>query len=199
MKSIFIIVLLVFIFSCKRKEDPITLIPTPPGQVSGVKISKATITNLMIEWTAVKGAAGYKVYEGNFAYYDAKATSFELAGLTGNTLYTFQVSAYNNHGEGPKSLTVSGKTLTPPSPPGVVMGCKVKSVTSSGITWQWSSLADAEGYRLYREGIKVYEGNDMSFEDKGLKPETSYLYQISAYNVNGEGPILHLLAVKTGG
>lgn len=200
MKNIFLLILLVTVFSCKKSNDPVIPTPkTPPEQVTGVTVSKATITSITVEWTAVKGATGYKVYQDNSAYYDAKTTSFEVTNLTGNKQYSFQVSAYNNNGEGSKSLTVSGKTLPAPSPPGVVNGCKVKSVTSSSITWEWESLAAAEGFRLYRGGVKIYEGKDLSFEDKGLKAETTYSYQIVAFNANGEGPKLTLLDTRTSG
>lgn len=199
MKNLYLLTFFFLVISCGKKQEPTPAKPTPPVAVTGVIASKITPTTITLEWTSISGVTGYKIYQNltSNVYYNTTSNTFEITGLTGNTSYTFQVSAINKDGEGPKSTSITVKTTDPPTPPGLVSGFSVKKVTTTAITLEWQAVKDAEGYRVYNNGAKVYEGKDLSFEQVGLKSGTSYSYQISAYNMVGEGTKSTAITAKT--
>jgi hypothetical protein len=61
---------------------------------------------------AASGATSYNVYRNGTKVGGPTGTSYTDSGLSANTTYSYQVSASNSAGEGPKSGTVSVKTGT---------------------------------------------------------------------------------------
>lgn len=71
----------------------------------------------------------------------------------------------------------------------------------SEILLRWTAATDnvgVVGYRIYRAGTLLSSTTDLSFQDTGLKANTSYSYSVSAYDAaSNSSPKSSAVAVKT--
>ncbi|MDO8536603.1 MAG: DUF1080 domain-containing protein, partial [Candidatus Omnitrophota bacterium] len=92
----------------------------------------------------------------------------------------------------------SGTDITPPSVP---QGLKSTTVTDTTIGISWTTSTDnvaVTGYRVYRDNVKVAEGNYLTFSDSGRTANTTYTYAVSAYDAAGnESARSTALPIKT--
>ncbi|MEV0287132.1 MULTISPECIES: cellulose binding domain-containing protein [unclassified Kribbella] len=90
---------------------------TPPGAPTGLS-GTATSSSVSLSWSAASGATSYSVYRNGTKVGSPTGTSYTDSGLTANTTYSYQVSASNSAGEGPKSSSISVTTTTGGGNPG---------------------------------------------------------------------------------
>ncbi|MFD7626052.1 chitinase [Streptomyces sp. NPDC059851] len=84
--------------------------PSVPGAPAGAAVSGRGQDALTLSWDAVSGASGYHVYQDGVRIRSVSAPPARITGLAPSTSYSFQVSAYNAAGEGPRSAPVTGTT-----------------------------------------------------------------------------------------
>lgn len=77
--------------------------PSVPGAPAGAAVSGQSANALTLSWNAVAGATGYHVHQDGVRVQTVSSTSAQISGLAASTSYSFQVSAYNAAGEGPRS------------------------------------------------------------------------------------------------
>lgn len=86
---------------------------------TGVRVTPTGTTTVSISWNEVPGAAGYYLYRSGSSV-EAGAgvgTHASMGGLQPDTTYSFSVAAHSASGKiGPRSASVSAKTLTPSGP-----------------------------------------------------------------------------------
>jgi len=89
---------------------------TPTGLAVSGTPKKDSIS---LVWSAVSGADGYRLYRaasqtGSYSKVgsDIAGTNYTDAGLSSNTTYYYEVSAYNDKGESDKSAAVEAKTVS---------------------------------------------------------------------------------------
>lgn len=70
----------------------------------------------------------------------------------------------------------------PLKPPSMVTAT---ALSAYEVELNWSSVAGAASYNIYRGGINVGSSSTTSFTDSGLSPETTYVYTVTT--VDGEG------------
>jgi len=98
----------------QSKISAITLPETPVGITT-----TTNSTSITINWSAVTGVDGYKIYRSTTSSgtYEEISSSTSISytdiGLTSNTTYYYKIAAYNNGGESSKSDVVSATTLPP--------------------------------------------------------------------------------------
>jgi chitodextrinase len=92
---------------------------------------------------------------------------------------------------GPAGATVSIQFAPDgqaPSAPGSLSG----TTQSSSVQLSWSAATDnvaVAGYRVYRGGVLVGTTSSLSYLDTGLAPETTYAYEVRAFDAAGNvGP-----------
>ena len=170
-----------------------TTAPEPPSTATATAQSDSAIS---ITWSAVAGAAHYKLYrattsEGLFARIgdDIIATDYvDDNGLAANTSYDYQLESCNDNGCSGRSSAVSATTaLAPPPAP------TATAQSDSAISITWSAVVDAMHYKLYRAktsgGPFAQIGGDITGTDyvdaSDLAANTSYYYQLAACNGNG--------------
>ncbi|MEV4806248.1 PHB depolymerase family esterase [Nonomuraea sp. NPDC049421] len=176
--------------------------PTTPGTpvASGVTATGATLT-----WTAStdqggSGLAGYTVYREQGAtdqqLGQSTTNSITLTGLSAGTQYQVYVRARDGAGNlSGNSATVTftttstGGDTTPPTAPS---GLAASGTTASGTTLTWTAATDdtgVTGYRVLRatSGTFAQVGTSAttSFTDSGLTANTTYRYQVRAYDAAG--------------
>ena len=170
-----------------------TTAPEPPSALMAATQSDSAIS---ITWSAVAGAAHYKLYrattsEGLFARIgdDIIATDYvDDNGLAANTSYDYQLESCNDNGCSSRSRAVSATTALaqPPAPTATAQSDSAISIT-------WSAVVDAMHYKLYRAktsgGPFAQIGGDITGTDyvdaSDLAANTSYYYQLAACNGNG--------------
>ena len=164
--------------------------PVSPAVPSGIK-KTVTETSATISWNAVSGAIGYDILF-NGSTYSTTSASRTFTGLTAGGSYTFQIRARNADVAG--AYTSQLTVALPPKAPASV------SATSTGdsVTVSWSQVAGAAGY-IVRCGDNevVMPGTSTSQEFVGLKPLTTYTYQVCSRSVDGAGSYGAAKTIKT--
>ena len=176
-----------------------TPLAPPPGQVAGVTVTLG-VESLIVSWTAVTDANGYKVqWKSGGQDYDATTrqgrvsgadtTSYTIPGLIPGTEYTVRVIATKaGTADGPPSDEATGTPLAPP--PGQVTGVTVTPGVESLIV-SWTAVTDANGYKVqWKSGGQDYDAttrqgrvsgaDTTSYTIPGLIPGTEYTVRVIA-------------------
>ena len=173
-----------------------------PGKTASIKATSQTTSSVTLSWSAVSGAAGYKVYRyspSKKAYVDAgttEGTSLKIKGLYSATEYTFKVVAYGKTSGGKvydSELYTTFKTATCPAKPSSV---KSASQTTSSVKLSWSAVTRATGYNIYRYSpskkayVKAGSTEGKSFTVKSLYAGTKYTFRVVPYIKTSDGTII---------
>jgi hypothetical protein len=129
--------------------------PTPSGYLVVRYPHNATPTAPVNETTYT---AGSTLGVGTVIYAGASNTAATTTGLTPNTIYDFYIYAYNVTGSCPINYNVtsplSGSKQTCVTAP---TASSVSTITTSGFTANWSSVANATGYL-----VSVYSDSNLT-------------------------------------
>ena len=165
--------------------------PAAPYMVTA---ESASSTSINLTWTAVSGAAKYKIYTavtstGTYRYVDeTEYRTYTVNDLVPASTYYFKVSSVDIDGiEGPRS-TYAVATTTMPVP-----AIWAAVLSSDSIRIDWNPVAGATSYLVYRSGTASADytlagaASTTSYTDTGLTPLTTYYYKVSAVTAKGEG------------
>lgn len=152
---------------------------------------------IALEWDAVPGATGYRVFRGlgeNVG--DSFDTKFYARGLEPNKSYSFVVKATANGKEGPASSKKTFKTkaysFSKPSAP-VVSGI---TRTSAKVTTR--PMTGGKSYRWYLNGQLSNVTDAPTWTFSGLRPNTTYRVEVSVDHPNqGPSPRSSVKSFKT--
>lgn len=172
-----------------------TIAPTVPQNLAATAVS-ATQINLAWDASTDSGGgvvAGYHIHRNGVQVASVTGTSYSDTGLTGNTLYSYAVSAFDNAAPANESAQssppVSVTTPVPSDtlPPTVPQSLAATAASSTQVNLSWNASADVgggvvAGYRVYRNGVLVISVTVTSYSDTGLTANTSYSYTVSAYD-----------------
>lgn len=141
--------------------------PSVPGAPAGTAVSGQSASALTLSWNAVGSATGYYVYQDGVRVRTVTggAASTQITGLAASTSYSFQVSAYNAAGEGPKSAPVTGTTTgTDPGPgPG-------PAVPKHALTGYWQNFNNGATVQRISDVSAQYDIIAVSFADATTTP-----------------------------
>ena len=87
---------------------------------------------------------------------------------------TTKVYDRTNHG-----YDLTGQNFASP------LGTKINAYEQE-VRFTWNTLTGIGKYQLWRDGVKIYEGVNTSYNDTGLTRNTTYVYELVALNANGE-------------
>jgi len=170
--------------------------PGAPTNLREVDVQKRSVT---LEWDHPGGRepiAKYRIYRNGVrgAEVDASHQSHIDTGLQASTRYCYFISAVSYNGqESLPSAAIEVETLhddgidEPPSPPS---GLHSMGVTESSVSLMWGASTGDNPiafYKVYRNGIKINEvpGDQTTYADRGLRPDTFYIYSIIAKDSKG--------------
>ncbi|MFB6693467.1 chitinase [Streptomyces virginiae] len=137
--------------------------PGIPGAPAGAAVSGQSANGLTLSWNAVSGASGYHVYQDGVRVQSVSATSAPISGLAPSTSYSFQVSAYNAAGEGPKSAAVTGTTTGGGNPGN-------PAVPKHALTGYWQNFNNGATVQKISDVSAQYDIIAVSFADATTTP-----------------------------
>ncbi len=166
-----------------------TIPPSPPSNLTATVI---TTTSIHLTWTASTdnvGVIGYRIYRDTVQIGTSIGTDFTDSGLSPNTTYTYEVSAFDLSGNesarsSPPLHVTTGADIEAPTPPTNVIG--TPGLTQVFLTWTAST--DNVGvalYLIFRNGLPIGTSTGTTFTDIGLTYNTIYYYEISAFDAAG--------------
>jgi chitodextrinase/regulation of enolase protein 1 (concanavalin A-like superfamily) len=171
--------------------------PPPPSTPTGLAASSVSYNSLTLSWTASTdaggpGIGGYTVFRnGTQVATVTSGTSYADSGLSASTTYTYTVQAFDRTTPTPETSGVSsalGVTTSPPPPPSTPTGLAASAVTATSLTLSWTASSDVGGpgiggYYVFRNGTKIATvTSGTSFADSSLAENTTYQYQVQAYD-----------------
>ncbi len=141
--------------------------PSVPGAPAGAAVSGQSANALTLSWNAVSSATGYYVYQDGVRVKTVTggAASTQITGLAAATSYSFQVSAYNAAGEGPKSAPVTGTTTGTDPGPGPGPG-----VPKHALTGYWQNFNNGATVQKISDVSAQYDIIAVSFADATTTP-----------------------------
>lgn len=167
---------------------------TGPEEVTGVKVVSRAQTAITLDWDAAfdnVGVTGYIVQRNGMTVGTSYTPGFTDQQLTAKTTYTYTVVAFDAVGnQSDPSAPVTATTLVAPdkTPPSTPNGLYASGRNSTVVVLDWSAAKDdmgVAGYTVYRDGRQVGTVVQPGFRDTGLKANTTYRYQIRAYDASG--------------
>lgn len=170
-------------------QNTLSTLVDPPIAGTHIPASSEIVWN----WSVVSGATGYK-WSATNNYASATdvgtATSKTESSLSCNTPYTRYAWAYNACGNSTALTLTQSTTITPSDP---IAGTHL--ATSTQITWSWSTVAGATGYKWsttdnYANATDL--GLITSNTETGLTCNTAYTRFVWAYNSCGNSTALAL-------
>jgi hypothetical protein len=166
-----------------------------------------TSTAVTLNWAPVAGSTGYMVYQNGVALtaVAGSVTTLPITGLLANTGYSFSVAYTNNlvytalasytaaASSLPVAVTTPATTVVAPVVTPVIGGAVVAptptaaSITATGLTLNWTAVAGATGYVVYKNGVMlpVVAGVGTSQVITGLTTKTSYNFRLAYRNAAG--------------
>ncbi|MET9882323.1 glycosyl hydrolase family 18 protein [Streptomyces sp. NPDC006430] len=138
--------------------------PSVPGAPAGAAVSGQSTNGLTLSWNAVSGATGYYVYQDGVRVRTVSGSPAQITGLAAATSYSFQVSAYNAAGEGPKSAAVTGTTTGGGNPN------PNPSVPKHALTGYWQNFNNGATVQKISDVSSQYDIIAVSFADATTTP-----------------------------
>ncbi|MBW4080008.1 LamG-like jellyroll fold domain-containing protein [Paenibacillus sp. S150] len=180
--------------------------PLPP---TNLHASDITDHSLVLGWSASTdnvAVTGYDVLlNGKLAGTVTGDTyEYSFTDLVPDTLYTFKVVAFDKAWNRMPSTEYTAKTLPAldQDPPTAPTGLTASSITTSSLILGWSASADNVGiirYDVIQGGIKVgtVMGDTYSYSLDGLAANTSYTFQVIAFDAAGNDAASEKYTIKT--
>ena len=168
---------------------------TPPWWPAGSTLNAidVDVTSLTLTWTEAADdveVTHYAIFQDGFLLTTVNASilTYEVAGLTPDTNYMFNVEAMdavpNISMDGP-SLNVM--TLPDTSPPAWPAGSSLTAsdIEHTSLTLTWTEAQDdveTANYRLFQDGIEIVtvDATVLTYDVTGLNPETIYTFKVEA-------------------
>ena len=146
------------------------------------------MSSIALTWDAVEHATKYQVV---FGVKDSVTTnsievtepSFSMESLGPGVAYTFTITALGD--ENYYLASEAAETTAQTQAKLVASAPELQARATDSLTVTWEAVENATRYELYRDGVKVYEGSNTSYTDRGfvntvLTPGASYVYEVVA-------------------
>ncbi|OGQ04081.1 MAG: hypothetical protein A3F82_07035 [Deltaproteobacteria bacterium RIFCSPLOWO2_12_FULL_44_12] len=160
---------------------------------TGISLS-AGDAQIVLNWTKLSGATGYKIYRSTTSPVTTSSTlvdtvgdvaTYTDSGLTNSTTYYYRIVGILSGGDSGLSSEVSGTpSLSLVAPTGVAA-----QAGNAQMTLTWSKAAQATGYKIYRSTTSPVTtsstlvetvGDVATYTNTGLTNGTTYYYAIAS-------------------
>lgn len=193
---------------------------TPPSAVTSLVATTLSHSSIRLTWSAStdnRAVSLYEIYQNGspspiatVAHNGNPTYSYDVLGLSPNTLYTYEVKAVdvdNNKSTG--NNQASATTNLPPdtTPPSSVQALTATALNARRIELEWGKSTDNIGvdhYEIYQDGgptpiASVPDGGATTFRYSitGLNPSTTYIYEVKAVDATGNKSTSNATATAT--
>ena len=185
------------------------VVTTQPKAPTGLDLDAASDIQVLVRWNDLSAAeAGYEVERrevgGTFFRIGTVQPDYRAFfddTVTGQSVYTYRVRAFNQHGS--SGFTEEGSVKTPPTAPSGLAG-EVFSPSVIRLIWTDNSPGE-DGFRIERRELTSEEYDDLGivasdtteFTDTTAVQENEYFYRVSAYDPAGTSGYAHSLGLTT--
>jgi FtsP/CotA-like multicopper oxidase with cupredoxin domain len=179
--------------------------PEAPAAPEGLEATFEDTPLIHLQWTSNStDETGFLIQRSkdgvifaDLATVGAGVTTYDDVAVFGGFTYTYQVAAFNANGTSAYSNTASADVpadATAPAPPSNLAAINITQTTLT-LTWQDNSVNET-GFTIQRaensgftKNLVVFNvGPDVtSFDDAGLKKNTTYYYRVLAFNGFNDG------------
>jgi fibronectin type 3 domain-containing protein len=153
---------------------------TPPTEISAEATSTTTI---VLTWSEVEKAAGYKIYWGEEVVDIVSETTYTVEGLAPGTEYCYTVSSVNKTVESFDKSDFAC-TTTYDIVPSVPANVKVEATSTMSVKVSWDAAENAKRYYIYSADTLVAKTTYTYYNIVGLESGSEYCFTVTA--VNGE-------------
>ena len=151
----------------------------PPDSPSNLIANAQSYDRIDLIWTDnATDETGFKVERSldqstwtEIATLGANATNYSNMGLSGNTVYSYRIRAYNGSGNSDYTNIDSATTLDPPPAPDAPANLTADAVSGNQINLSWSDVNDETGYKVRRS-----TPNDSNWADIATVGQNSSTY-----------------------
>ena len=142
--------------------------------------ASVSAASMSLSWDAVSAADSYKIYRDGALLSSVSTESFSQSNLDDGT-YLYEVASVNEYGESADraSISVSVSASAPEEPTDLRV-----SLSGASVVLSWSTVSNASGYEVYRDGNLVASIDTHSFSQNNLADGT-YLYEVASVNDYG--------------
>ena len=187
-------------------KPPATQQPTQPAKptvavVQNLRQTDAQTDAVTINWNAVPGATGYRVYR-----YDSVAKSFQpilttskttctLKGLSVGESVMFKVKAYLDAADGKTYWSEPSAALTAVTVPQAPASFKQTDSASDTVSLSWKAVAGASSYQVFRydNGTKAFQKILTTAQTTctvaALSPNSTYRFKVRALCAMGSSTV----------
>jgi chitodextrinase len=176
------------------QSAPVTVTTTDtesPSVPAGLKLALAA-KSINLSWTASAdnaGVSGYDIYRNGSFLAATSSPAYSDTGVTQGSTYSYAIAAYDAAGN--VSARSAAKVLafpdtTPPTRPASL----ILTPATTSIALKWTASTDnvgVAGYKVYRGStlITTVKGNVTTYTSTGLRANTTYSYQVVAFDAAG--------------
>jgi hypothetical protein len=195
--------------------------PQPPAAPEGLEANFEDGPMVQLQWTSNStDETGFLIQRStdgvtfaDLATVGAGITTYDDLAVFGGFTYTYQVAAFNANGTSAYAVSDPVSIPADATPPAAPSDLAASNITQTTLTLTWQDNANNEaGFIVQRATnssftknlVETTVGPDVtSFDDTGLKKNTTYYYRILAFNGFNEGagpfqwsPILNVTTAK---
>ncbi|HYE83331.1 MAG TPA: PA14 domain-containing protein [Clostridia bacterium] len=151
----------------------LTMLKTPVNIKPVPAVNAITLT-----WDAIGDAVSYEVEVNGTVISDIKEAKYQIVGLTANIEYIIRVKAKSEMNASDWSTYIN--QFTTPNIP-----INLKSVSTTGsITLSWDAVEGAVGYDVEADGSIIDNGEQITYINTELTPNTQHTYRVRAKNAS---------------
>ena len=148
------------------------------GEIENFSLSVSE-ENISLSWDAPYNAETFKVYRDSVFLAEISNQSYDDT-IEAGVEYCYQISAVNSVGnEGPWSDEECGIPQLP-APESFSI-----AINDTNITLVWAAVDNASGYIIYRDNSEIWNGTALTLTDAGLTYNTTYIYNVVAFDLDG--------------
>jgi len=111
-----------------------------------------------------------------------------------NLEYTLGLTYYFAKAKPAREVAVKQAEPPPPPPPApplpAPLNLKATPASVSKINLGWDRVADASGYKIYRDGSYLMDSKTAAVPDQGLNADTRYCYKVTAVDDTGKESVV---------